>query len=164
MAIDISTNLGTSNCMFLSRSTNKFLSSHSRNWFCELRVPLYMLSLRSWWMSRNASLIIAFNASTGCHGYVDGISNMMTSSNGNIFRVTSHLCGEFTGHRWIPLIKASDAEFDVFFDLRLNTRLSKQSWGWWFETPSRPLWRHCDVLNLLKIYTNALVLSFIYGH
>ena len=28
----------------------------------------------------------------------------------------------------------------VFFDLRLNKRLSKQWWGWWFETPSRPLW------------------------
>ena len=25
----------------------------------------------------------------------------------------------------------------------LNKRLSKQSWGWWFETPSRSLWRHC---------------------
>ena len=24
----------------------------------------------------------------------------MTSSNGNIFRVTGHLCGEFTCHRW----------------------------------------------------------------
>ena len=36
---------------------------------------------------------------------------MMTSSNGNIFRVTGHLCGEFTGHRWNPRIKASDAEF-----------------------------------------------------
>ena len=34
--------------------------------------------------------------------------------------------------------------FDVFFDLRLNKRLSKQSWGWWFETPSHPLWRHCN--------------------
>ena len=34
---------------------------------------------------------------------------MMTSSNGNIFRITGHLCGEFTGHRWIPLTKASDA-------------------------------------------------------
>ena len=32
--------------------------------------------------------------------------------------------------------------FDVFFDLRLNKRLSKQSWGWWFETPSCPLCRH----------------------
>ena len=34
--------------------------------------------------------------------------------------------------------------FDVFFDLRLNKRLSKQSWGWWFKTLSRPLWRHCN--------------------
>ena len=34
--------------------------------------------------------------------------------------------------------------FDVFFDLHLNTQLSKQSWGWWFETLSRPIWRHCN--------------------
>ena len=34
---------------------------------------------------------------------------MMTSSNGNIFRVTGPLCGEFTGPRWIPRTKASDA-------------------------------------------------------
>ena len=50
----------------------------------------------------------------------------MTSSNGNIFRVTGHLCGEFTGDRWIPRTKASDAELSFFLDLRLNTRLSKQ--------------------------------------
>ena len=35
---------------------------------------------------------------------------MMTSSNGNIFRVTGHLCGAFTGPRWMPHTKASDAE------------------------------------------------------
>ena len=35
---------------------------------------------------------------------------MMTSSNKNIFRVTGILWGEVTGHRWIPLTKASDAE------------------------------------------------------
>ena len=35
---------------------------------------------------------------------------MMTSSNGNIFRVTGHLCWEFTGPRWILRTKASDAE------------------------------------------------------
>ena len=39
---------------------------------------------------------------------------MMTSWNGNIFRVTGHLCGEFTGHRWIPRTKASDAELLCF--------------------------------------------------
>ena len=32
------------------------------------------------------------------------------SSNGNIFRVTGPLCGEFTSRRWIPLTKANDAE------------------------------------------------------
>ena len=68
---------------------------------------------------------------------------MMTSWNGNLFHVTGHLCGEFTGDRWIPRTKASDARsFDVFFDLRLNRRLSKQWWGWWFETLLRQLWRH----------------------
>ena len=56
------------------------------------------------------------------------------------------LCaGEFTGHRWIPRTKASDAELWCFFDLRLSERLGNQSWGWWFETPSRSLWRHCIV-------------------
>ena len=35
--------------------------------------------------------------------------------------------------------------FDVFFNLRPNKRLSKQSWGWWFETPLCSLWRHCNV-------------------
>ena len=35
---------------------------------------------------------------------------MMTSPNGNNFRVTHPLCGKFTGHRWIPRTKASDAE------------------------------------------------------
>ena len=34
--------------------------------------------------------------------------------------------------------------FDVFFDLCLTKRLSKQSRCWWFETPSRSLWRHCN--------------------
>ena len=42
--------------------------------------------------------------------------------------------------------------YDVFFDLRLNKRLSKQSWGWWFKTPSHPLWRHCNGLAMWSIY------------
>ena len=80
--------------------------------------------------------------------------NMMTSSNGNIFRVTGYLCGEFTGQRWIPRTKASGAELWCFFDLRLNKRLSKQSLGWWFETPSRPLWRHCNEFRLKNKQTH----------
>ena len=72
---------------------------------------------------------------------------MMTSSNGNIFRVTGPLCGEFACHRWMPLTKASDAKLWCFFHLRLNKRLSKQSWGWWFETSSRSLWRRDDITH-----------------
>ena len=49
--------------------------------------------------------------------------------------------------------------FDVFFDLRLNKRLSKQSWGWWFETLSRPLWRHRN-----EIWVAVLCcVSLLYG-
>ena len=44
-----------------------------------------------------------------------------------------------------PAQRPVTRSFDVFFDLRLNKRLSKQSWGWWFETSSHPLWRHCNV-------------------
>ena len=44
-------------------------------------------------------------------------------------------------HRSRPVTRS----FDVFFGLHLNKRLSKQPWGWWFETPSRSLWRHCNV-------------------
>ena len=48
----------------------------------------------------------------------------------------SPVSGKFPAQR--PVARS----FDVFFDLRLNQRLSKQPWGWWYETPSRPLWRH----------------------
>ena len=48
------------------------------------------------------------------NGYPMSWDHRMTSSNGNIFRVTGPLCGEFTGRRWIPLTKASDAELWCF--------------------------------------------------
>ena len=38
--------------------------------------------------------------------------------------------------------------FDAFFDLRLKKRPNKQSRRWWFETPSRSLWCHCNVMGL----------------
>ena len=50
---------------------------------------------------------------------------MMTSSNGNIFRFTDHLCGEVPGE--FPAQRPVTRSFDVFLDLRLNKRLSKQS-------------------------------------
>ena len=69
---------------------------------------------------------------------------MVTSSNGNIFRVTGRLCGEFSGPGEFPAQRPVTRSFDVFFDLRPNKRLSKQPWGWRFETLSWSLWRHCN--------------------
>ena len=75
---------------------------------------------------------------------------------------TGPLCGEFTGEfpNQTPLTRS----YNVFFDLRVKERLSKQSWGWWLETPSCPLWRHCNVYGLCvdsKFYTSKLQKSMI---
>ena len=68
--------------------------------------------------------------------HLHGIVSMMTSSNGSIFRVTGHLCGEFTGHQWIPLTKTSDAELWCF--------LWSASWtnGWVNNREAGNLRRH----------------------
>ena len=68
-------------------------------------------------------------------------SSWWRHQNGNIFRVTdplSPVTGEFPSQR--PVTRS----FDAFFDLRLNKRLKKHSRRWWFEMPSRLLWRHCN--------------------
>ena len=85
----------------------------------------------------------------------------MTSSNGNIFHVTELLAicvgnspvpGEF------PKQRSVTRGFDVYFDLRPNKRISKQSWGWWFETPSRPLWRHRNEKGIVQWFVPVLSL------
>ena len=68
----------------------------------------------------------------------------MTSSNGNIFRITGHLCGNSPVTGKFPSQRPVTRSFDVFFYLRLNKRMSKQWWGWWFEIPSHPRWRQCN--------------------
>ena len=78
------------------------------------------------------------------------ISIRMTSSNGNLFRVTGHLCGEIPGHGEFPTQRPVTRSFDVSFDLRINKWLSKQWWSWWFETPSRPLWRHSNAGRIIR--------------
>ena len=54
---------------------------------------------------------------------------------------------QFTGPGEFPTQRPVTRSFDVFFDLRLNKRLSKQPWGWWFEPPSWSLWRHRNDCN-----------------
>ena len=69
---------------------------------------------------------------------------MMTSSNGKQFPRNWPFVREFTGPGEFPTQRPVTRSFDVFNDLRLNKRLSKQPWGWWFETPSWSLWRQCN--------------------
>ena len=85
----------------------------------------------------------------------DTNNNMMTSSNGNIFRVTGPLCGEFTGDRWIPHTKASDAELWCFL------------WSAWIngwvnncETGDlRPYRAHYDVIVVKKDNESRIYLA-----
>ena len=56
----------------------------------------------------------------------------------------SPVTGEFPAQR--PVMRS----FDVFFDMRLNKQLSKQSWGWWFEMLTCPLWRPSNVCKIFQ--------------
>ena len=64
----------------------------------------------------------------------------------------------------LPSQRPMTRSFDVLFDLRLNKRLSKQSWGWWSEMPSRSLWRNRYLKQWLVIanwtFSNKLQWKF----
>ena len=97
------------------------LSGRCKN-ACELvnQSDVKMFRLFSSYISQFISKVFLWNFS------------MMTSPNWNIFRVTDHLCGEFTGPGEFPSQRPVTRRFDVSFDIRLG----KQSWGWWLETLS----------------------------
>ena len=67
--------------------------------------------------------------------------------------------GNSLGTGDFPTQRPVTRSFDVCFDLCLNKRLSKQSWGWWFETLSRPLWHQCNV-NITD--GNDIILTVMY--
>ena len=75
---------------------------------------------------------------------------MMTSSNGDIFRVTVLLYEEFTGPGEFTSQRPMMRSFDVFFDLCLNKQLSIQSRPWWFQTSSCSLWRSVMMILITK--------------
>ena len=86
-----------------------------------------------WWLCRS---LLAPCVSWWRH-QMETFSALLTICAGN-----SPVPGEFPTQR--PVTR----RFDVLFDLDPNKRLSKQSWGWWFETPSWSLWRHSNVFTL----------------
>ena len=72
-----------------------------------------------------------------CH-QMETFSTLLALCAGN-----SPVTSEFLSQR--PVTRS----FDVFFDLRPNKRLSKQSWGLWCETPSHSLWCHRNAESVL---------------
>ena len=94
----------------------------TKNWFHIDRDTETMLSI--WWRHQ-----------------METFSALLALCAGN-----SPVTGEF------PAQRSATWSFDVFFELLLNKRPSKQSWGWWFETPSLSLWRHSnDVFDIDKL-------------
>ena len=86
---------------FFDVSANKLLNKHSSGRWCETpRGPCAIAVIQQ--ANQEGQTLLA----TG--------DDMMTPSNGNIFLVTGHLCGEFTGHQWIPRTKPVTRSFDVF--------------------------------------------------
>ena len=96
------------------------LSSISQHWFMQWfgvgQATIHFPNHKSWWRHQ-----------------METFSALLA-----ICAANSPVTGEFPAQR--PVTRG----FVIFFDLRLNKRLSKQPWGWWFEMPSRPLWRHCN--------------------
>ena len=98
------------------RNTPLAKESGLKNYPCERHTSITCVGLAAWWRHQ-----------------MEIFSAVLAICAGN-----SPVPGEFPAQR--PVTRS----FDVLSDLCPNKRLSKQSWGWWFETLSRPLWRHRD--------------------
>ena len=126
---------------------------HRNRWILRIkgqsRGKCFHLMTSSWSISRYIRVCIRAWGTHKCTEFMpwansltpDFSFGMMTLSNGNIFRATGPLCGEFTGPGEFPAQRPVTRSFDVSFDLRPNKRLSKQPWGWRLETASWSLWR-----------------------
>ena len=120
-------------------------TNHNRKWWILRYVTTYGVTC-PWWV--NGLTAMSFSSQNYFH---DDITKWKHFPRYWLFVSGFHRSGEFHSQR------PATQSFDVFFDLRLNKRFSKQSWGWWFETPSHSLWRHCNIFgryNKSTIYQN----------
>ena len=112
-----------------------FLSlSHMYHMYQEFLVWIYRIILSMGSANERRRYIVfmhPFNRFPWWRHQMETFSALLALCAGN-----SPVSGEFPAQR--PVTRS----FDVFFDLRPNKRLSKKSWGWWFETLLSPLWRH----------------------
>ena len=120
-------------------------SLHKGQWRGALMFSLICAWINDWVNNREAGHLRRYRTSLWRHrnaitwesqhsrDEAEGNSEiMMTSSNGDIFSVTGYLCGDFTGE--FTSQRPVTRSFDVFFDLHLIKRLSKQLCGWWFDS------------------------------
>ena len=112
-------------------------SMHWDNLSCYVRVWYKRMIMLSWRFCFCYFKINALSNIALIYVILELIFRVMALCAGN-----SPVTGEFPWQR--PVARS----FDVFFDLCLSKRFSKQSWGWWFGTPSRPLWRHYNAIWL----------------
>ena len=134
------------------------------------------MALREWCGSYMLSLLLTWTKIRVAYGEVlvsRSRYSMKVSSNGNIFWVTGSLWGESTSHRWIPLTKASDAEFWCFLWCTTEEIIEQNDWD---TSDLRRLGVHCDVtvmqsctLGLFQCHHFALPIYEIplwiwYGH
>ena len=80
------------------------------------------------------------------------------------FKLESFHCNMMIITGEFPAQKPVMRNFDVYFELRPNKRLSKQSWDWWFETPWHPLWHHCNECIHVVYSDHPKPATFYMGH
>ena len=122
--------------------------------FCRIQLLIYVLTLMSVKLITPHYFIHPshqLEASWLCH-QMETFSALLAICVGN-----SQVTGEFPTQR--PVRRS----FDVYFDLHPN-----KSWGWWSETPSRPLWRHRNVRCLFRVistkYTAIVTCKCVMSH
>ena len=125
-------------CVSLLRNAFSWMKMFEFRWKCHWTLFLRAIS------HNNKSSLVYWEFSWWRH-QMEAFSALLALCAGN-----SPVTGEFPSQR--PVTRS----FGVFFDLRLNKPFSKRSWGWWFETPSRSLWRHCDVRRARQANWRAL--------
>ena len=102
--------------------------------FAYCSYKLFIVCLLMFWCDRLCFSVNVEHKHTWWRHQMETFTALLAICAGN-----SLVPGEFLAQR--PVTRS----FHVFFDLRLNKPLSKQSRGWWFATLSHPLWDHCNV-------------------
>ena len=129
----------------LVRMYHAFVSKSGPMWTIRTVIPTWLYNQISDWIHNTADRIERTSWQGKLHpGNNHSIKHDDVIKWNNFPRVLvlwvgdSPVTGEFPAQR--PVTQS----FDVFFDLHLNKRLSKQTKRRWFETQSCPLWRHCN--------------------